>query len=321
MINGKKICLAIGAACAALAMLASFTACGIGVDGQKTRISVSGAWALYPMMVKWAEEYNKENNDILVDVSAGGAGKGVADALSGMVDIGMVSREINRAEIEKGLWWVTVVKDAVVPTINASSPAEKIIRKRGLRKEEFSRIWISGTLRNWKDIIKGLDEPIRVYTRSDACGAAETWASYIGGAQEDLKGIGVYGDPGLAETVRKDVQGVGYNNINFVYDLKTRRPVAGIKVIPIDVNGNGTIDANEANYETLTAIVTAIGEGRFPSPPARGLHLVSRGVPGKPHVRAFLAWILNRGQEYVGEAGYIALPPAIIKKQEAKLAR
>ena len=57
-------------------------------------IRVSGAWALYPMMVNWGEEFRKIHPKVRVDISAGGAGKGVADALAGLVDIGMVSREI-----------------------------------------------------------------------------------------------------------------------------------------------------------------------------------------------------------------------------------
>jgi len=57
-------------------------------------IRVSGAWALYPMMVKWGEEYRKVHPKVRVDISAGGAGKGVVDALAGLVNVGMVSREI-----------------------------------------------------------------------------------------------------------------------------------------------------------------------------------------------------------------------------------
>ena len=38
------------------------------------------------------------------------------------------------------------------------------------------------------------DEPgkseLHVYTRSDACGAAETWAVFLGKKQEDLLGSG-----------------------------------------------------------------------------------------------------------------------------------
>lgn len=39
--------------------------------------------------------------------------------------------------------------------------------------------------------------------RSDAAGAAETWAKYFGERQEDLKGIGIFGDPGLAQAIKE----------------------------------------------------------------------------------------------------------------------
>lgn len=45
-------------------------------------ITISGAWALYPMMIRWSEEYQKLYPDIMFDISAGGAGKGMADALA-----------------------------------------------------------------------------------------------------------------------------------------------------------------------------------------------------------------------------------------------
>ncbi len=87
------------------------------------QISISGAFALYPMTVKWAEEFRKINPDVRIDISAGGAGKGIADALSGMVEIGMVSREIYPEELKKGAFPIAVTKDAVVAVISESNPA------------------------------------------------------------------------------------------------------------------------------------------------------------------------------------------------------
>ncbi len=74
---------------------------GFGFGGQiapkplSGTVTLSGAWALYPMAVRWAEEFKKVHPGVRIDVQAGGAGKGMADALMGMADFGMVSREIN----------------------------------------------------------------------------------------------------------------------------------------------------------------------------------------------------------------------------------
>lgn len=272
------------------------------------RLSLSGAWALYPLALKWAEEFQRLNPGVRVDVQAGGAGKGIADALAGVVDIGMVSRDINPAEIAKGALAVAVAKDAVVPTISRANPFLAEITKRGLKKGEFAAIWISQTVGSWGQLIGSKTrEPIHVYTRSDACGAAETWAAYLGKRQEDLNGIGVYGDPGVAEAVKRDRLGIGFNNINFAYDARTKKPVEGLEICPIDLDGNGTLDARERVYATRDDIIKAIAADVYPSPPARELFFVLKGKPQNPLLVEFLRWVLRAGQEFVPDAGYLPL--------------
>ena len=136
-----------------------------------------------------------------------------------------------------------------------------------------------------------------------------------------MKGIGVYGDPGLAESVRNDRYGIGYNNINFAYDPNTKKPVAGIIPIPIDINGNGRIDFRENFYANRDSLMDAVARKVYPSPPARDLHLVSRGVPQNEHCVAFLIWILGDGQRYASEAGYTPLAADVIAAQKKKLSR
>jgi phosphate transport system substrate-binding protein len=75
-------------------------------QSMKGKVRISGAWALYPMMVTWGEEFRKVYPNVRIDISAGGAGKGIADALAGMVDIGMVSRDIRPEEIKPGTTYV-----------------------------------------------------------------------------------------------------------------------------------------------------------------------------------------------------------------------
>ena len=81
--------------CLSLLCMAVPATRSFGQEKLSGQISISGAFALYPMTVKWAEEFRKIHPGVRIDISAGGAGKGIADALSGMVEIGMVSREIN----------------------------------------------------------------------------------------------------------------------------------------------------------------------------------------------------------------------------------
>jgi phosphate transport system substrate-binding protein len=282
-------------------------------------LTISGAFALYPMMQRWAEEFQALHPDVQFDVSAGGAGKGMADALAGLVDIGMVSREITPEEIAQGAFWVPVAKDAVLPMVSAANPVLTSLMRTGVAREKFAQIFITGEITTWGQVIgdPSVTDEIHVYTRSDAAGAPETWAKYLGGAQEDLLGVGVFGDPGLLEAVIKDPLGIGYNNVGYAYDFETGAPVSGAVALPLDVNENGLADPEEVLVDKAYAI-RMVAEGRYPSPPARALNLVTRGQP-IGLTRAFLMWILTDGQQYLPEAGYVTLPQEQLDAAVAQL--
>ncbi|GAB4477108.1 MAG: phosphate ABC transporter substrate-binding protein PstS [Anaerolineales bacterium] len=286
---------------------------------QKQAISVSGAFALYPMMTRWAEEYQKVHPDIVFDISAGGAGKGMADVLGGVVDIGMVSRGITPEEESKGAFWISVTKDAVFPTLNADNPIKDRIFQQGFTRQIFYDIFISGEITTWGETIGDpqIQDPIHVYTRSDAAGAPETWAKFLGKKQEDLLGIAVYGDPGLVEAVAKDPLGIGFNNLGYAYDSSTALPVSGIGIIPIDINENGIADPEEV-LDTKEKAIEAVATNRYPSPPARELYLVTKGKPSGI-VLEFIHWVLTDGQRFVGEAGYIQLTNGQLQEGLQKL--
>jgi phosphate transport system substrate-binding protein len=290
-------------------------------DPLKGKITISGAFALYPLTVKWGQEFQKIHPKVTINISAGGAGKGMADALSKMADLGMYSKDVSPEERAKGAWYIAVSKDAVLPTISSANPVIKDLKAHGLTKQKLFDIFITGKISTWGEAI-GTSSNVKLesFTRSDACGAAEMWAKYLQGRkQEDLQGLGVNGDPGIAEAIRKNASGIGYNNLNFVYDMTTRKPYDGIDVVPIDLNGNGKIDPEEDFYGSLDRVMDAIRNGKYPSPPARDLYFVSAGKPINKVVLAFLNWILTDGQKYLSEAGYVPVSQDKLKVGLEKL--
>ena len=284
------------------------------------KISISGAFAIYPITVRWAEEFQKIHPKVKIDISAGGAGKGMADALSQMVDLGMFSREVSEQEQEKGAWWIALTKDAVLPTVNADNPFINDLKIAGISREKFIKIFITEEITSWEELFRDtINTKINLYTRSDACGAAAMWGHYLGKNQEELKGIGVFGDPGIADAIKNDIYGLGYNNVIYVYDIKTRKKYKGLEIIPIDLNGNGVVDENENFYDSLDCVMHAIKDGIYPSPPARDLYFVSKGRPQKMLVKEFIKWILTDGQKYVKEAGYVRLSEEKIMNELQKI--
>ena len=283
-------------------------------------ISISGAFALYPMMTLWSQEFQKSNPGVQFDISAGGAGKGMTDVLSNAVDIGMVSRAVKTEEEAQGAYAIGVVKDAVFPVVNANNPVIADIMANGIKQETFRKIFITGEVKTWGEVVgkPEITDAIHIYTRSDSAGAADVWAQYMGGkGQADLQGIGVNGDPGLLDAVVNDPLGIGYNNLGYAFDQTTGALPNRVKVVPIDVNGNGTADTDEI-ITTLAAATDAVASGRYPSPPARVLNLVTKGKPSGL-VQAFILWILTDGQKFISQAGYVQLPADLLTEALTKV--
>ncbi len=273
-------------------------------------ISVSGAFALYPMMTVWAEEFTKLHPDVQFDVQGGGAGKGMTDTIAGAVDIGMISRSIKEEETTQGIFWVSVTKDAVFPIINAENPVAAQILEKGITQEIFNKIYITEEIKTWGEVIgdPSITDEIHVFTRSDASGAADQWARYTGGeAQEDLKGVGVNGEPAILGEVIKDPFAIGYGNLNSIFDLSSGSLVPGVVIPPIDIDENGKADAVEI-YTVKEDAFSAVANGTYPSPPARFENLATLGKP-EGLTLAFIEWILTDGQQYLESAGFVPLTP------------
>ena len=263
-------------------------------------VTLSGAWAIYPTAVAWAEAFQKLHPKVKIDVSAGGAGKGAADAIAGLVDIGMVSRDPDPAEIKKGIVPVYILHDAVFPVTSDKNPALQDLLKKGVKRQTFIDIYISGITTTWDEVIgRKVDKKLHVYTRSDSCGAAQSWAVYLGKKQEDLRGVGIYGDPGLLEAAKRDPVGLGFNNFSYIF-TRDGTVVNGARIVPIDSNENDIADPDEI-YESRESAIKAIRAKRYPA--TRKNYFF---VKGKPNglVKEFIEFSLSdEGTKIVDEVG------------------
>ncbi len=153
------------------------SATGAATDALNGNITISGAFALYPMMTLWANEFQKLHPKVTFDISAGGAGKGMTDALSNAVDIGMVSRSVTSEEESQGAYAVAVVKDAVFPVVNAQNPVINDLLAKGVSQDMFIKIFITGEINS---------------TVADPKGKMQLLAEkYADGKQHTMDGISV----------------------------------------------------------------------------------------------------------------------------------
>ena len=165
-----------------MAALMAFQSCrhstqpeSVEADNLQGSISISGAFALYPMAVEWTNAFSALHPAVRIDLSSGGAGKGMTDVLNGMVDFAMLSREPHDEERNKGAIDFSVAKDAVLPVFSASNPLYEKIMAHGITAADARKIWMAAEITTWGQLIGPHDDtPTHVYTRTNTCGAAQT---------------------------------------------------------------------------------------------------------------------------------------------------
>ena len=147
--------------------------------------------------------------------------------------------------------------------------------------------------------------------RSDASGAAKVWASFLGNyTQSDLQekaDANYNGDQAMCSGVKSNKNSIGFNNMNYAYDIENENFAENIRPVPLDLNNNNKLDVYEDFYNKRNDLVTKVSEGIYPSPPSRLEYVVSKG-PFQGQSKQFIQWVLTEGQTLVTENGYVQLP-------------
>lgn len=281
----------------------------------KGSISISGADALYPLMKIWAEEFSVDNPNLKITVSNVGSEKGLDALLSGHADLAMVSRNLTPEEEAKGLWYLVVSKEGIIPIINEKNPYLQKIQSQGIDRMTLIELFTTNNKVHWGNIF-GItnNDPVKKFIRSDFSDTAEVWSEYLGVDQKDLIGMPLTSDELIIEAVSQEPLSLSFCNAHSAYNLKKGEIRKGIKILPIDFNCNGKIDSKERFYKNLCMMQRAAYLGKYPSHLCRELYLVSIGKPLNQATLEFLKWIYTRGQKLAAKAGYAEIRNCQVKE-------
>lgn len=278
-------------------------------------ITISGAEALYPLMNIWVEEFSREKPNLKIEVLKNSSEKGLANLLSGNINLAMVSRNLTSAEEAIGLWYFTVSNEGVIPIISAKNPYLKEILDQGIDRTTLLELFTTDNEIHWGNILgTSKNNPVKVFIRSDNSGTAEVWSDYLGVEQKDLTGFPLSGDEKVVKAVIQEPLSLSFCNAHNAYNLKENKIRKGLRILPIDFNNNGRIDSKEQFYKDLCTVQRAAYLGKYPSHLCRELYLVSIGKPSKPAILEFLKWIYTDGQKIAVKSGYAELRQCHIRE-------
>lgn len=215
------------------------------------RLTITGSSTVAPLAAEIAKRFEQKNPGVRIDVQTGGSSRGVADARSGLANIGMASRSLK--DDEKDLTPHTIAMDGIGIILHNSNSI------RVLSDDQIKAIY-RGQIKNWKEV-GGNDLAITVVNKAEGRSTLELFLHYTGLKNSEIKAQVVIGDnqQGI-KSVAANPGAIGYVSIGTAeYEEAHATP---IRLIPL---------------HGVAATVAHVRDGKFPL--SRPLNLVTKGAP------------------------------------------
>jgi phosphate transport system substrate-binding protein len=249
------------------------------VDTQRTLIQDRGSDSMAIAVVRWAEQYKRNNRAVGVSVSGGGTGTGIAALLNGTVDIANASRAMTRREInlakELGIAPVqhTVGYDAVAFYVHKDNPV------KSLGFSQLADIYgDGGTAESWTDL--GIEVPgcsdqkiVRVGRQNSSGTYAYIRQNVLDGKRYKQGTLEAQSSQDMLALVSKTPCAIGYSS--FAYATPDVKAVC--------------LKENSGEACVLPGIKDVIEHGY---PISRPLYMYT-SKPASGEVRSYLDWILS----------------------------
>jgi len=274
-------------------------------SGKQKVVVVTGARFAYPLLQQWIDNYNTVNQEVQVVIEA----RGSVDPAN--YDILIEAYEPTE-EARKNREYIYIARYAVVPVANEKSSFAKTYHEKGLDKELIKQLFFHDIFAD-KENQKAIKEPYTTYTRLQKAGVPTTFAQHFGYEQKDIKGKGIAGsDEHLLKALLRDSTGVTYFPLTVAYDYTTGKPREGLRVLPVDLNGNKRVSADEKIVDNLHTVIQWLEEKsqkESNNVPLGYLHLSIDKQTAGASATAFLRWVISNGQDDLHSFGYLKPEP------------
>ncbi len=264
----------------------------------KEPLSLAGSETMHEMILLLTNEFSKQNSNYLPDVRGGGSKLGIDALIAGIVDIAMVSRNLNPKEKEtlnqnQNLEEIVIAYDGAAIVVHPDNPINS------LDLETLSDIF-TGKITNWKEL-GGEDIPIQTIIRNKFSGTGQFFKEHV---------------------VQKKDLGEGFFNPNAEYassaivvdeNIELANKVAGskgsISCLGMGAAANSGSKIKIVMYskrkedEPVAPTITNLINRKYRL--ARGLYLVYKNE-NKKAVDEFISFVTGEvGQKIILKSGYL----------------
>ena len=264
-------------------------------------VLITGTRFCYPLIQKWIDDYYKVNPKVQVLIES----RGTTDPAQ--YDILAEAYEQDD-ETKKNREYLYVARYAILPVANSKSEFARIYTEKGINQDLINQLFFHDIYADKKKE-QEINVPYTIYTRLQKAGAPIVFTKYFGYQQKDIRGKAIAGsDEHLLKAILRDSTGVSYLPLTLIYNQTSRKAVPGLTVLPVDLNGNGRVNAEEKFYDDLNLVIQRLEETDpkdINTLPIGFVHLSVNKLNASPEAVEFLKWVMANGQNDLHDFGYL----------------
>ena len=114
-------------------------------NGASGSVTVAGSSSVTPVMEKLVEAYQAVNPNVTIEVQESDSTTGMQNAIDGLCDIGMASRDLKDSETGAGLTGTVIAQDGIAVIVNNDSGITE------LTSDQVKQVYL-GEITQWEDL-------------------------------------------------------------------------------------------------------------------------------------------------------------------------
>ena len=217
-----------------MAIVALLAGCGKDNNVQEsaagTTIAISGSTSVGPLAEKLAMKF-EEQEKAKIEVNQIGSSAGITNAMTGVSEIGMSSRDLKeeeKAELEE----VIIAYDGIVVVTHPTNKVDN------LTIDQVKQIF-TGEVTNWKEL-GGDDMEIVVVSREDGSGSRDAFQEIVGYSSGELipNAIVASGNGNIKTTVATNKHAIGFISFEYIDESISTVDINGVEATAENVLAN-----------------------------------------------------------------------------------
>ncbi len=287
------------------AMTTIYAAQDKGVASEDPAVQLRCSAELADLANELALQYRQENAGAVINVAAIPGNRN--EELFAKGGIALANKACLSANDGDQGKRIVVGRDVIVPVMNMNHPLKELILQKGITPEQFASVYKSETRVSWGELLGTKDaHEVKAYVPGQKCAKAFL-GEFIKADPGEIHGVEVNAPEEMIGLIEADHYAIGFCTLACLTKMERNGVVAGISMIPMDVDGSGNIEHFENIYNSYAELSHGIFVGKYPRALYSRVYAVTAQQETTEAETAFLEWMITGSQNALASAGILEM--------------